>query len=122
LPVHYYGRIYRRGVSSGRWWIGQTAVDINAFTLYELTLLLPVMIGLYPPGGSEPVVRSPNPRVSRRSSSMSESKPAKFRWKLFTAGMVAITVGYILLAANDITLAPVLLVLGYCLLIPLSFL
>ena len=53
---------------------------------------------------------------------MSESKPAKFKWKLFIAGIAAITAGYILLAANDITFAPLLLVLGYCLLIPLSFL
>ena len=36
--------------------------------------------------------------------------------------MVAIVVGYILLAVNDITIAPVLLVLGYCILVPLAFL
>jgi len=35
---------------------------------------------------------------------------------------VAIVVGYILLAVNDITIAPVLLVLGYCILVPLAFL
>ena len=46
----------------------------------------------------------------------------KFRWKVFAAGMTAIVVGYILLAVNDITLAPILLVLGYCVLVPLAFL
>ena len=53
---------------------------------------------------------------------MSETKPAKFRWKLFIGGLAAITAGYIFLAASDITIAPLLLVLGYCVLIPLSFL
>lgn len=45
-----------------------------------------------------------------------------FRWKFFAAGMVLIIAGYVLLAANDITFAPVLLVLGYCVLVPAAFL
>jgi hypothetical protein len=45
----------------------------------------------------------------------------KFRWKIFLAGMVSIVAGYALLAANDISLSPILLVAGYCILIPLSF-
>jgi len=45
-----------------------------------------------------------------------------FRWKVFGLGMVAIVLGYILLAINNITIAPVLLVLGYCILVPLAFL
>jgi len=49
-------------------------------------------------------------------------KPFKFKWKLFLAGIAAIVAGYVLLAANDITVAPILLVLGYCVLVPLSFL
>jgi len=53
---------------------------------------------------------------------MSETKSHKFQWKLFGAGMACVVVGYVLLALNDITIAPVLLVLGYCVLIPLSFL
>ncbi len=53
---------------------------------------------------------------------MPNSKTTKFRWKLFISGLVAITIGYVFLAANDITIAPLLLVLGYCILIPLSFL
>jgi len=46
----------------------------------------------------------------------------RFRWKIFLAGMAAIVIGYILLAINNITLAPILLVLGYCVLVPLAFL
>jgi hypothetical protein len=46
----------------------------------------------------------------------------RFRWKLFLAGLASIVVGYILLAAADITFAPIFLVLGYCVLVPLSFL
>lgn len=53
---------------------------------------------------------------------MTTSKPFRFKWKLFLAGMVAIVLGYILLAGADITFAPILLVLGYCVLVPLSFL
>jgi len=49
-----------------------------------------------------------------------ESK--RFRWKLFGIGMAAIVVGYVLLAVNNITMAPLLLVAGYCVLIPLAFL
>jgi uncharacterized membrane protein HdeD (DUF308 family) len=46
----------------------------------------------------------------------------EFKWKIFTAGIVSIIAGYVFLAGNDITIAPVLLVLGYCVLVPLSFL
>ena len=45
-----------------------------------------------------------------------------FRWKLFGIGVAAIVLGYVLLAINNITIAPVLLVLGYCVLVPLAFL
>jgi hypothetical protein len=41
---------------------------------------------------------------------------------LFAAGLVAIVAGYVLLALGDITAAPALLVLGYCVLVPLAFL
>ena len=53
---------------------------------------------------------------------MATDKPFKFRWRLFGAGMAAIVAGYIFLAAADITFAPILLVVGYCILVPLSFL
>lgn len=56
------------------------------------------------------------------SQSPSPKASPHFRWKLFAAGMLAIVAGYVLLAVNDITVAPVLLVLGYCVLVPLAFL
>jgi uncharacterized membrane protein HdeD (DUF308 family) len=51
-----------------------------------------------------------------------DKKNFKFRWRLFLAGLASIVAGYVLLAANDITVAPILLVVGYCVIIPLSFL
>jgi hypothetical protein len=53
---------------------------------------------------------------------MAKASTHKFKWKIFAAGMASIILGYILLAAADITISPILLVLGYCILIPLSFL
>jgi hypothetical protein len=41
---------------------------------------------------------------------------------VFFGALAAIVVGYILLAAGDTTLSPILLVAGYCILVPLSFL
>lgn len=53
---------------------------------------------------------------------MVERTRATFNWKIFLAGMIAVIAGYALLMANDITFAPILLVMGYCVLIPVSFL
>jgi hypothetical protein len=53
---------------------------------------------------------------------MGQTSTHKFKWKIFSVGMIAIVAGYLLLAAADIYFAPILLVLGYCVLIPLSFL
>jgi len=39
---------------------------------------------------------------------------------LFASGMVMIVLGFFLLSRNSITLAPLLLVLGYCVVIPLA--
>lgn len=46
----------------------------------------------------------------------------RFRRKIFVMGVAAILVGYVFLAMNDVTVAPILLVLGYCVLVPLAFL
>lgn len=53
---------------------------------------------------------------------MASNSVHRFRWKIFVAGMAAIVLGYVLLAVNNITIAPILLVLGYCILVPLAFL
>jgi uncharacterized membrane protein HdeD (DUF308 family) len=41
---------------------------------------------------------------------------------IFLAGLAAIVVGYIALAQGSITLAPILLVLGYCVIVPVAIL
>ena len=44
----------------------------------------------------------------------------KKNYSLFTAGIVCIVLGYLSLSKGSITLAPILLVLGYVILIPIS--
>lgn len=44
----------------------------------------------------------------------------KFRKWILIAGLVAIVLGYIFLARGSMSLAPVLLVLGYCILVPVA--
>ncbi len=39
---------------------------------------------------------------------------------LLMAGIIVVTIGYLLLGKGSITAAPVLLVVGYCVMIPLS--
>ncbi len=55
------------------------------------------------------------------------AEKGRFEWPFgprnylfFGLGILIIIVGYITLAAGSITLAPILLVLGYCVFIPLS--
>ena len=62
---------------------------------------------------------APTPGAKRRSA------PAALRFSrvnliLGAAGLVALTLGYLLLAQGSITAAPVLLVLGYVVLVPLA--
>ena len=52
---------------------------------------------------------------------------ARFEWPfgrrnylIFGIGLAVIIIGYIALASGSITLAPLLLVIGYCVLIPIS--
>jgi len=59
------------------------------------------------------------PQADPRPGSTSSKS---FRRRLFVAGMAAIVLGYVLLSVNNITVAPILLVLGYCVLVPLAFL
>ena len=56
--------------------------------------------------------------MSLASSEVNRSK--RSHW-LFLGGMASIIVGFILLGMNDAYLAPILLVLGYLVLVPLSF-
>ncbi|MBI3872363.1 MAG: hypothetical protein HY304_04725 [candidate division Zixibacteria bacterium] len=41
---------------------------------------------------------------------------------IFLAGLVAIILGYVTLGQGSITLAPILLVLGYCVIVPVAIL
>ena len=46
----------------------------------------------------------------------------KYRAVIVILGLISIIVGYVFLAKNSISLAPALLVLGYCILIPMALL
>jgi hypothetical protein len=39
---------------------------------------------------------------------------------IFGLGIIVIIIGYIFLASGSITLAPILLVLGYCIIVPIA--
>ncbi len=57
--------------------------------------------------------------------SMKAGSPARLRFGpknvvLLAAAVVSLTIGYVLLANGNVTAAPVLLVLGYCVLFPLG--
>jgi hypothetical protein len=66
-----------------------------------------------------------NRRVARKTHV--QSVPSRLRFgrrsmTLFAAGIISIAVGYVLLAAGSITLAPILLVAGYCVFFPMGIL
>lgn len=44
----------------------------------------------------------------------------KVNWTIFATGILSIILGYIFLARESLTLSPILLVLGYAVLIPIS--
>lgn len=68
--------------------------------------------------------------MARQSSkSLAASEAQKKSWPFgrknyiwFVASLVVIALGFILLSTGDTTLAPVLLVVGYCVLLPISIL
>lgn len=76
------------------------------------------------------MARAKNPlkaaTASRKGARDKDRDAIRIRWEsrnvgLFGGGLGAVAVGYVLLSQGDITLAPVLLVAGYCVLIPLAF-
>ena len=67
----------------------------------------------------------PTPAQTRATASTPADTEGSLRFSplnlaLLAAGLVAIVVGYMLLAGGDIVAAPLLLVLGYAVLIPLG--
>ena len=56
-----------------------------------------------------------------RASRQSDELPfGKKNWMILGAALASIILGFIALASGSITLAPILLVLGYCVLIPVG--
>jgi hypothetical protein len=83
------------------------------------------------PGGPARKPGSPRPGASRVAKKALRRGPAFERprlvlgplnYGLMGAGVLSILVGFSLLAARDISLAPFLLVLGFCVLIPAGLL
>lgn len=67
----------------------------------------------------------PTPAPTRAAASTPADTEGSLRFSplnlaLLAAGLVAIIIGYTLLAGGDIVAAPLLLVLGYAVLIPLG--
>ncbi len=61
--------------------------------------------------------RRPGRSVSRTDNSVPFTRK---NYLLFAAGIAVILLGFLTLSQNSITLAPILLVTGYCVLIPLA--
>ncbi len=61
-------------------------------------------------------------KVNRKNSTDASSgwPFGKRNYQLFSLALVVTAVGFVLLGVGDITWAPVLLVLGYCVLMPLA--
>jgi hypothetical protein len=62
-------------------------------------------------------------RRGRRQQTASQPDRLPFEranWLLFGGALAVIAIGYAFLAGGSITLAPLLLVLGYCVLVPLA--
>ena len=82
-----------------------------------------------PGSGGSPAGRKPsgNPAVKRalrRGPAYRESRLVlgPVNYGLLAAGLLAIVVGFLLLASRETSVAPALLVLGYCILFPAALL
>jgi len=79
------------------------------------------------PSGGSSRKPAPNPavrRALRRGPAYRESRLVlgKLNYALLGAAAIAIVLGFLLLARRETSLAPALLVLGYCILIPAALL
>ena len=67
-------------------------------------------------------------KSSGRDKSAAQKKKAeglpftRKNYYIFLAGLAAIILGYVTLGQGSITLAPILLVLGYCVIVPVAIL
>jgi len=64
--------------------------------------------------------KAPKPRPKERAKPTHLFGRKNYLW--FGIGIIVIIIGYIALGMGDITLAPILLVAGYCVIIPISIL
>ena len=74
-------------------------------------------------GNPNPVDISPMPRTATKATVNAEKSALKFsaiNAILLLAGLLAIGAGYVLLARGSTVAAPLLLVLGYAVLVPLG--
>jgi hypothetical protein len=62
------------------------------------------------------------PKAGAKTSSGEGLPFTRKNYYIFAVGLATIIIGYIALAKGSITLAPVLLVLGYCAIIPIAIL
>jgi hypothetical protein len=75
------------------------------------------------PGGRKPAGgRAGGGRVARTVHPRDEVKLGRRNWIAFGIALLVIVVGYVFLANGSITIAPILLVLGYCVLVPYAIL
>lgn len=61
-------------------------------------------------------------KASRVAHPRDEVTLTRKNWTLFGVALVMIVAGYVFLANGSITIAPLLLVLGYCVMIPWAIL
>lgn len=64
--------------------------------------------------------KTQKPRPKKKLPPVALFGKRNYLW--FGIGIIVIVTGYIFLGMGDITLAPILLVLGYCVIIPISIL
>lgn len=65
----------------------------------------------------------PTGRARAATMTKSEGLPfTKMNYYIFAVGLLSIILGYFTLSQGSITLAPILLVLGYCVIIPVAIL
>lgn len=64
--------------------------------------------------------KTQKPQPKKKLTPVALFSKRNYLW--FGIGIIVIVIGYIFLGMGDITLAPILLVLGYCVIIPISIL
>jgi hypothetical protein len=73
-----------------------------------------------------PKAKQRSGKGAKRTAAAAAPEGVRVRWErknigLFGAGIGSAVLGYVLLSQGSLTAAPILLVAGYCVLIPLAF-